>query len=62
MGRTYTKKSSEKHFHTKIADRNYQIADRKLSLVHSGKNAKIVDRNFGIMGRKCWAGNAKLQF
>jgi hypothetical protein len=39
-GRTYTKKSSEKHFHTKIADRNYQIADHKLSLVRYGKKYK----------------------
>jgi hypothetical protein len=28
MDRTYTKKSSEKHFWTRITDRNYQIADR----------------------------------
>jgi hypothetical protein len=28
MDRTYTKKSSEKHFWTKFADRNHQIADR----------------------------------
>jgi hypothetical protein len=33
MGQTYTKKSSEKHFHTKIAD-------RKLSLVRFEKKCK----------------------
>jgi hypothetical protein len=37
------KKSSEKHFHTKITDRNYQIVDCKLSLVRSGK----VYKNYG---------------
>jgi hypothetical protein len=40
MDRTYTKKSSEKHFWTKFADRNYQITDRNYgicSLVHSDK-------------------------
>jgi hypothetical protein len=54
MGRTYTKKSSEKHFHTKIADHNYQIADhnyqiadRKLSLVRSGK--KCWKREFTVL-------------
>jgi hypothetical protein len=57
MGRTYTKKSTEKHFHTKIADRNYQITDRnyqimdrKLSLVHSGKKYKNCGPQFGNYG------------
>jgi hypothetical protein len=36
MDRSYTKKWSEKHFWTKIADRNYGI----YSLVHSDKKCK----------------------
>jgi hypothetical protein len=43
MDRSYMKKSSEKHFWTKIMDRNYQIADRKngiCSLVRSDKKCK----------------------
>jgi hypothetical protein len=43
MDRTYTKKSSEKHFWTKIVDRNYQIADRNYgicSLVRSDKKVQ----------------------
>jgi hypothetical protein len=39
MGRTYTKKLSEKHFWTKFTDRNYQFADR---------NYQITDHNYGI--------------
>jgi hypothetical protein len=43
MDRTYTKKSSEKHFHTKIAD-------RKLSLVRSGKKCKNCGPQFWNCG------------
>jgi hypothetical protein len=41
--RTYTKKSSEKHFWTKFADRDYQIVDRNygiFSLVRSDKKVQ----------------------
>jgi hypothetical protein len=43
MDRIYTKKSSEKHFWTKFADCNYQIADRDYgicSLVRSDKKVQ----------------------
>jgi hypothetical protein len=43
MDRTYTKKSSEKHFWTKYADQNHQIADRNYgicSLVRYGKKVQ----------------------
>jgi hypothetical protein len=66
MNRTYTKKSSEKHFWIKITDRNYQIADRNneiCSLVLSDK--KVQKLRTVIL--KCrtvifWAGSANLQF
>jgi hypothetical protein len=59
MGRTYTKKSSEKHFWTKFADRNYGIC----SLVRSDK--KVQKLRTAIL--KCrtvifGAGSANLQF
>jgi hypothetical protein len=59
MDRTYTKKSNEKHFWTKITDRNYQIADRNngvCSLVCSDK--KVQKLRTVIFG----AGSANLQF
>jgi hypothetical protein len=46
MGRTYTKKLSEKHFWTKFADRNYEIC----SLVRSDK--KVQKLRTIIL--KCW--------
>jgi hypothetical protein len=59
MDRTYMKKSSEKHFWTKIADRNYEIC----SLVRSVK--KVQKCRTTIL--KCWtvifgAKSANLQF
>jgi hypothetical protein len=66
MDRTYTKKSSEKHFWTKFADRNHQIVDRNYgicSLVRSDKKVQklrtaILKCRIAIFG----AGSAKLQF
>jgi hypothetical protein len=66
MDRTYTKKSSEKHFLTKFADRNYQITDRNngvCSLVRSDKKVQ----KLRIVILKCRiiifrAGSANLQF
>jgi hypothetical protein len=59
MDRTYTNKSSEKHFWTKIADRNNEIC----SLVHSIKKVQklrtdILKCRIIIFG----AGSAHLQF
>jgi hypothetical protein len=55
MGRTYTKKSSEKHFWTKFADRNYQIMDRNneiFSLVRFDKKVqKLRTVIFGLEAR-----------
>jgi hypothetical protein len=55
MDQTYTKKSSEKHFWTKFADRNYQIADRNYgicSLVRSDKKVqKLRTAIFGLAAR-----------
>jgi hypothetical protein len=52
MNRTYTKKSSKKHFWTKFADRNYQITDRNygiFSLVRSDKKVqKLRTAIFGL--------------
>jgi hypothetical protein len=57
MNRTYTKKSSEKHFWTKFADRNHQIADRNyeiFSLVRSNKKVqKCRTTIFGLEARTC---------
>jgi hypothetical protein len=64
MDRTYTKKSSEKHFWTKFMDRNYQIADRNngiCSLVRSDKKVqklrtailKCRTAIFGLEARTC---------
>jgi hypothetical protein len=57
MDRTYTKKSSEKHFWTKFANRNYQIADRNneiCSLVRSDKKVqKLRTVIFGLEARTC---------
>jgi hypothetical protein len=52
MDRTYTKKSSKKHFWTKITDRNYEI----FSLVRS---VKKVQKLRTVIFR---AGSANLQF
>jgi hypothetical protein len=62
MGRIYTKKTSQKHFHTKITD-------RKCSLVHSGKNDKncgpqlweLRTAIMGIADRKSWAENVNFE-
>jgi hypothetical protein len=52
MDRTYTKKSSEKHFWTKFTDRDYGIC----SLVRSDKKVqKLQTTIFGV-------GSANLQF
>ena len=59
MDRTYTKKSSEKHFWTKFADRNHQIVDRNYgicSLVRSDK--KVQKLQTAIIGSE----SANLQF
>jgi hypothetical protein len=64
MDRTYTKKSSEKHFWTKFADHNYQIADRNngiCSLVRSDKKVQKLRITilkcrtiiFGLEARTC---------
>jgi hypothetical protein len=64
MDRTYTKKSSEKHFWTKFMDRNYQIADRNneiFSLVLSDKKVQKLRTAilkcrtiiFGLEARTC---------
>jgi hypothetical protein len=57
MDRTYTKKSSEKNFWTKIMDQNYQIADRNngiCSLVPSDKKfQKLRTVIFGLEARTC---------
>jgi hypothetical protein len=57
MDRTYTKKSSEKHFWTKFADRNHQIADHNYeicSLVRSDKKVqKCRTAIFGLKARTC---------
>jgi hypothetical protein len=57
MDQTYTKKSSEKHFWTKFADRNHQIADRNygiFSLVRSDKKVqKLRTAIFGLEARTC---------
>jgi hypothetical protein len=50
MDRTYTKKSSEKHFWTKFADRNYGI----FSLVSSGKKCKNYGLQFQNVGPQFW--------
>jgi hypothetical protein len=50
MDRTYTKKSSEKHFWTKFVDRNYGI----FSLVRSDKKVqKCRTIIFGLEARTC---------
>jgi hypothetical protein len=50
MDRIYTKKSSEKHFWTKIADRNYGIC----SLIRSDKKVqKLWTAIFGLAARTC---------
>jgi hypothetical protein len=64
MDRTYTKKSSEKHFWTKFTDRNHQIADHNYeicSLVRSDKKVqkcrtailKCQTAIFGLEARTC---------
>jgi hypothetical protein len=59
MDRTYTKKSSEKHFWTKIADRNYQIAERNNGVCSLVRSVKRVQKlRTAIIG----AGSANLQF
>jgi hypothetical protein len=59
MGRTYMKKSSEKHLWIKFTDRNYEIC----SLVRfDKKNAKIADRNSKMSDSNFWAGSVNLQF
>jgi tRNA G26 N,N-dimethylase Trm1 len=50
MDRIYTKKLSEKHFWTKIADRNYGIC----SLVRSGKKCKNCGPQFQNVGPQFW--------
>jgi hypothetical protein len=59
MNRTYTKKSSEKHFWTKITDRNNEIC----SLVLSDKKVQKL-RTVILKCRTAifWAGSANLQF
>jgi hypothetical protein len=50
MDRSYTKKSSEKHIWTKIADRNYEIC----SLVRSNKKVqKCRTAILGLEARTC---------
>jgi hypothetical protein len=57
MDRTYTKNSTEKHFWTKFADHNYQIADHNYeicSLVRSDKKVqKLRTVIFGLEARTC---------
>jgi hypothetical protein len=64
MDRIYTKKSSEKHFWTNFADRNYQIADRNYgicALVRSDKKVQKLRTTilkcrtviFGLEARTC---------
>jgi hypothetical protein len=57
MDRNYTKKSSEKHFWTKIADRNCKIADRNneiCSLVRYVKKVqKLRTAIFGAEEQTC---------
>jgi hypothetical protein len=59
MDRTYTKKSTEKHFWTKIADRNYQIEERNNGVCSLVRSVKRVQKlRTAIIG----AGSANLQF
>jgi hypothetical protein len=55
VDRTYTKKSSEKHFWTKFTDHNHQIADHNCgicSLVRSDKKVqKLRTVIFGLAAR-----------
>jgi hypothetical protein len=57
LDRTYTKKSSEKHFWTKIADDNYQIADRNNEICSLVRSVKKVQKCrtviFGAEARTC---------
>jgi hypothetical protein len=62
MGRIYTKKSSQKHSHTKIADRNYKLRTVNALWFILEKMTKIADRNYGNCGpqklgwkREFWA-------
>jgi hypothetical protein len=59
MDRTYTKKSSEKHFWTKFADRNHKIADRNYGICSLVRSDKKVQKCRIIIFR---AGSANLQF
>jgi hypothetical protein len=59
MDRTYTKKSSEKHFWTKFADRNHQIADHNYEICSMVRSDKKVQKLRTVIFR---AGSANLQF
>jgi hypothetical protein len=66
MDRTYTKKSSEKHFWTKFADRNHQIVDHNYGICSLVRFDKKVQKLQTII-LKCrtiifWAGSTNLQF
>jgi hypothetical protein len=50
MGRIYTKKTSQKHFHTKITDRNYKLRTANALWFILEKMTKIADRNYGNCG------------
>jgi hypothetical protein len=60
MDRTYTKKSNEKHFWTKIADRNYQITDRNNGICSLVCSVKKVQKLW-IAILKLWTAILKLR-